>query len=487
MSEQVQAVQEKRAGEEMSEEKKTKKQKVKPVGLPDRKRKVALLISYNGKGYYGLQCNPGFKSIEGELCRALLNVGVIPQDHHDKIQKMSFQRAARTDKGVSAASNVVSLKMLLNVENLLEKINEQLPPEIRLMDCKRTVNSFNSKNFCDSRTYIYLIPTLAFAPVEQVVDYSYRTTPEIMEQVNKVLKKYLGTHRFHNFTSGIKAEEGTARRYIKYIECGEPFIRNDVEFAVISVWGQSFMMHQIRKMIGLSIAIVKGYCGEDAIDKAWNPEKLDIPKAPGLGLVLEKLHFDGYNKRYGNDGQHEALDWSSIQDKLDKFKEERIFSEIIKTEIEECSMMGWCATLHRHSYQGKPTRWWFANGEGEKQSGSATEQSESSDSENATDSSDKLQKTAAANQTEDDKLSLSNQKSDSRSGTEETIYNAETDKTDATKEATSTCQQSETGTRESERTLESRSNTECDEKIDEVTDMDNDVSDRHIKQAEKIS
>ena len=31
---------------------------------------------------------------------------------------------------------------------------------------------------------------------------------------------------------------------------GHPFVKNDVEFVVLSVEGQSFMMHQIRKMIG---------------------------------------------------------------------------------------------------------------------------------------------------------------------------------------------------------------------------------------------
>ena len=32
--------------------------------------------------------NQGFKSIEEELCTALLNVGVIPQGHYDSMQKV---------------------------------------------------------------------------------------------------------------------------------------------------------------------------------------------------------------------------------------------------------------------------------------------------------------------------------------------------------------------------------------------------------------
>ena len=43
------------------------------------------------------------------------------------------------------------------------------------------------------------------------------------------------------------------------------------------------------------------------------PCKVDVPKAPGLGLVLEQLHYDAYNKKYGSDGFHEKMDWSEFK------------------------------------------------------------------------------------------------------------------------------------------------------------------------------
>jgi tRNA pseudouridine38-40 synthase len=44
---------------------------------------------------------------------------------------MAFQRAARTDKGVSAAENLLSLKMEL-APDTLEKLNNVLPKQIRV-------------------------------------------------------------------------------------------------------------------------------------------------------------------------------------------------------------------------------------------------------------------------------------------------------------------------------------------------------------------
>ena len=55
--------------------------------------------------------NPDTKTIEGDLLLALKNAGVIENDYYDKPQLMLFQRAARTDKGVSAVRQIVSLKL----------------------------------------------------------------------------------------------------------------------------------------------------------------------------------------------------------------------------------------------------------------------------------------------------------------------------------------------------------------------------------------
>ena len=80
---------------------------------------------------------------------------------------MGFQRAARTDKGVSAVANLVSLK-LVPMDNLTDLVNEHLPKQIRMFGMKRVAASFNSKNSCDGRTYIYVLPTYAFCPIEEV-------------------------------------------------------------------------------------------------------------------------------------------------------------------------------------------------------------------------------------------------------------------------------------------------------------------------------
>ncbi|XP_078588267.1 pseudouridylate synthase 1 homolog [Branchiostoma floridae x Branchiostoma japonicum] len=329
----------------------------KPGGDPDwerptaKKRKVACLLAYSGVGYMGMQRNQGFKTIEEDLLAAFYKAGAIPKDHMDCMQKMHFQRCARTDKGVSAAGQIVSMKMYM-IEDAVQKINDCLAESIRLIGIKRTTNGFDSKNACDARTYMYVLPTYSFAPTKEETEQDFRATDDIMEKVNDVLSAYRGTHNFHNFTSGKKFKDPSAKRYIIESKCLDTFVRDDIEWTVISIKGQSFMIHQIRKMIGMMLAIVRGLAPRSMLERAWQEGKCDIPKAPGLGLVLDKVHFDHYNRKYGGDGLHEALEWDEHQETVEKFKEQYIYPTIIKAEKEDRVMQHWLSTLPLHRYKG---------------------------------------------------------------------------------------------------------------------------------------
>ncbi|CAG2064462.1 unnamed protein product, partial [Timema podura] len=148
---------------------------------------------------YLIYRNPGMQTIEEELINSMLKADLISEEAFTTPQQMQFQRAARTDKGVSAARQVVSLKLPEKAK--VEEINEHLPEQIRVLGIKRTTKGFNSKSSCDARTYSYMLPTFSFTPPEQEISEAFRVTPEILEEVRTTLKIFEGTHNFHNFTS----------------------------------------------------------------------------------------------------------------------------------------------------------------------------------------------------------------------------------------------------------------------------------------------
>ncbi|KAL9982589.1 hypothetical protein ACROYT_G004651 [Oculina patagonica] len=234
-------------------------------------------------------------------------------------------------------------------QSLLPKINEHLPPDIRVIAMKRTTRGFDAKSNCSGRTYEYLTPTFAFAKDYQTTS-NYRVTEEKLEEVNTVLSKFIGTHNYHNFTSGKRFNDASAMRYIMKFKCGKPFEEDGKEFITIAVKGQSFMLHQIRKMIGLALAIVRGVAPLSTIELCRKEKKVDIPKAPPVGLFLDEVHFEAYNRRYGDDGIHETMEWHENEEEIQQFKDQYIYKHIIETEAREHVMMRWLKTLPDHSY-----------------------------------------------------------------------------------------------------------------------------------------
>lgn len=216
----------------------------------------------------------------------MVKANAISKDNGDDPKKSAWMRAARTDKGVHAAGNLISLKMQIPEDyDVVERINSFLPPQIRVWGYVPCIRSFHAKNLCDSRVYEYLLPTCAFMTPEKkiltdtptfeddlvisnnnvidpIVKYATRSTPELKQQRHDyratqqqldtfaaAMKIFEGTHNFHNYTNGKSFKEKSAYRYIMSINVSKPMYIDGSEWISIKLHGQSFILHQIRKMI----------------------------------------------------------------------------------------------------------------------------------------------------------------------------------------------------------------------------------------------
>lgn len=82
-------------------------------------------MGYSGQGYYGMQRNQQFRTIEQQLFKALFKADLASEEECDSPHTMFFQRAARTDKNVSAAKQIVSLKLCEFHEAFSNNNNDQ--------------------------------------------------------------------------------------------------------------------------------------------------------------------------------------------------------------------------------------------------------------------------------------------------------------------------------------------------------------------------
>lgn len=361
-----------------------------PAPSKFKKTKVALLIAYNGENFLGMQINNNGPTIEHELHNAFFKSGGVSAANANVPSKVGFTRAARTDKGVHAAGNVVALNLML-LPDIIKRINDNLPPQIRVFDYVKVTSGFNSKNMCDSRIYEYSLPTYVFDKIdaslypnsnfakqnppskvrndkeiafpitptldEMKIKRSFKISDAKLSLIDKILEKYNGTHNFHNFTIGKKFTEPNALRFIKSFAKTSPFIINSTEYISFKIHGQSFMLHQIRKMIGLLILMVRTETDAVLVDELYKNVKVNIPKAPSLGLLLDHPLFSAYNKKW--EKQQKPITFDNVKSEVDEFKKEFIYSS--QNEVEDCDFVfeKWVRFVDSHWFQFE---WYLRDG-----------------------------------------------------------------------------------------------------------------------------
>lgn len=328
------------------------------------KRKVALFVGYDGTSYKGFQRNAGVSTVSDALEHALHAARAISDENLGFLNKIKWQVAARTDRGVGALGNLVSAKLLFNRDELSDgsafsattnRVNEQLPPHIRLFGIQRITNSFNARSCCEARWYEYMLPMSTLGK-----------RPEALSDFNTIIKSFVGSHYFHNYTIGAEhtiPPTVKARRYILECFCDEtPLVIDsdcdpssadepETRFVRIMLRGQSFMMHQIRKMISLALLTYLGHVPNDAIARSFLPETLvNVPPAPAQGLFLDCCRFGWYNERQG-DALPEPLDMNVFAEQREHFKMSYLLPSISKRFQEENSFEEFFNTVKLYPVQ----------------------------------------------------------------------------------------------------------------------------------------
>ncbi|EJW01196.1 tRNA pseudouridine synthase A [Edhazardia aedis USNM 41457] len=293
------------------------------------KRRIAVIIGYNGKDYHGSQLNKDFPTVEYQLVKGFLEISAIKEINSLDPKKIGLQRGSRTDKGVHAVMAVITLKIEKDITSCdLKKLKFFLETKnIYLYKIVRVSKSFMPKHQCDSRIYEYLLPSFIFS--SDLSDKDYKISEETHSLLRDLFVKYIGTHNFINFTS--KNNTKGPIRFIKNVEANEKFVYNGFEFIKIRITGNSFLFNQIRKMIGYVISLVI-YKKDEAISDfkmAFENDylgKMNIPRVPGCFLYLDSPVFDFFNKKTA----YEPIEISNEEYEL--VKDKLIFKQILNDD-----------------------------------------------------------------------------------------------------------------------------------------------------------
>lgn len=162
---------------------------------------------------------------------------------------------------------------------------------------------------------------------------AYRIHSERLARVRSALSLFLGSQNYHNYTVNKEFRNPSAKRFIKsFVVHDKPVLINGTEWLSLKVHGQSFMMHQIRKMVSMVALVVRCGCHEGRVQDSYMKEKMSIPKAPGLGLLLERPVFDTYNEKLVGQFGRERIDFGKHEKVMEEFKQREIYERIFREE-----------------------------------------------------------------------------------------------------------------------------------------------------------
>ena len=261
-----------------------------------RYRCFAIGIGYCGADYQGLQFQPDVPTVERDVQKALIAAGLVDPAlvSEEGRYQLFWSRAARTDRGVHACANVIACRLdsdkvkikegsdplELDQDAFVTLLDSHLPTAIRTMFINRVTMKFDARTYADRRYYEYYLP-------RKIGSFSVEVS-----KLDTQMQKFVGTHNFHNFTKGVHPNDKSGERHIVSIEVSE----YTPDVLKIRLFGQSFLLNQIRKMISLGIEVSLGLAPSDAIDKALSSKDLyHTHMVPGEGLLLDRIFFKGYD------------------------------------------------------------------------------------------------------------------------------------------------------------------------------------------------
>lgn len=245
------------------------------------KKRVRLIVAYDGTNYHGWQVQHGVVTIESELNRCLSAL------LQEEIQVIG---ASRTDSGVHALGNVAVFDTCARMpaEKISYALNQRLPEDIRIQKSEEVARDWHPR-YCDSRkTYEYRIYRGEFSmPVKRLYSlHSYHTLD--VQKMQEATTYLVGEHDFKSFCQTGAQVESTIRTIYDLT------VWEEGSDLVIRVCGNGFLYNMVRIIVGTLLEIGQGKRLPTEMEQILNAKNRAAagPTAPAHGLLLYKYEFE---------------------------------------------------------------------------------------------------------------------------------------------------------------------------------------------------
>jgi tRNA pseudouridine38-40 synthase len=244
-----------------------------------------VILAYDGTAYQGFQRQASAPTVQGEVEKALQNLGW---------RGRSILAAGRTDTGVHAAGQVIAFDLDWKhaEDDLRAAINAHLPVDIAVQRLIEVDEDFHPRYDAISRTYRYHIFCQENRhPLRE--RFAWRVMPQVdLNRLEQAASLLPGRRDFASFGTPLRAGGSTVRTVFQagwrnfQSQWGNPDL-------VFEITAEAFLFHMVRRLVAAQVLV-----GQAKVDVGEFTSLLEKPSetviqglAPPTGLVLVGVVF----------------------------------------------------------------------------------------------------------------------------------------------------------------------------------------------------
>ncbi|GIW84563.1 MAG: tRNA pseudouridine synthase A [Gemmataceae bacterium] len=245
-------------------------------------RNFAITLRYDGTDFCGWQRQPGQRSVQETVERAIAAITQEPA--------LRLNASGRTDAGVHALGQVANFfsQTRLNCDTLLRGINSQLPPDVAATCLVEVPQSFDANKDARSKRYRYVVQT-GDQPDPLLRRYAWYVRGKLdVAAMQEAARALLGRHDFSAFaTSG--SERLSTRRTVLAVD-----LYPVAHCLLIEVEADGFLYNMVRTIVGSLIEVGRGKWPISRLQEVLfcRDRRSAGPTAPPQGLFLLEVRYE---------------------------------------------------------------------------------------------------------------------------------------------------------------------------------------------------
>ncbi len=251
------------------------------MGAEGLRRRIALLLEYEGTAYAGSQLQGNAPTVQRALEAALRTLTG---------ENVRLALAGRTDAGVHAKGQVASFLTAREypLDAFVHGLNAHLPEDIAVVEAAEVPLAFDVRRHARRRWYRYTVLLRAGRPALLRRFAWHLRGPLDVDAMARAAALFVGEHDFASFTR----PEMVRRRTVRTVHTCR--LRQRGPLLLLDMEANAFLPQQVRRTVGALVEVGRGRLSPAEVEGLLRQPQPGAARwaAPPHGLCLMRVYYD---------------------------------------------------------------------------------------------------------------------------------------------------------------------------------------------------